>query len=80
MWHAYHIAVQIEAGAVDHTPALYMIDARGDLAKVYLIELAYAGVHQQAQILAQAASSLLLGHPAVQSKLSYERVASISPG
>ncbi len=79
VWHAYHIDVQIEAGAIDHTPALYMIDERGNLSKVYLIELAYAGIHQQAQILAQAASSLLPGHPAVQSKLSYERIESISP-
>jgi cytochrome oxidase Cu insertion factor (SCO1/SenC/PrrC family)/thiol-disulfide isomerase/thioredoxin len=79
VWHAYHIAVQIERDAIDHTPALYIIDARGNLAKVYLIEMAYAGVRQQAQILAQALSSLIPGHPAVHSSLSYARVASLSP-
>jgi cytochrome oxidase Cu insertion factor (SCO1/SenC/PrrC family)/thiol-disulfide isomerase/thioredoxin len=80
VWRAYHIGVQIEQGAVDHTAALYMIDPRGNLARVYLIEMAYAGIRQQAQILAQAASSMLPGHPAVQSSLSYQRVKSLSPG
>jgi cytochrome oxidase Cu insertion factor (SCO1/SenC/PrrC family)/thiol-disulfide isomerase/thioredoxin len=79
VWRAYHIGVQIERGAIDHTPALYIIDARGNLAKVYLIELAYAGVRQQAQILAQALSSLLPSHPRVRSSLSYARIASLSP-
>jgi cytochrome oxidase Cu insertion factor (SCO1/SenC/PrrC family)/thiol-disulfide isomerase/thioredoxin len=79
VWRAYHIQVQIEQGAVDHTPALYMIDTHGNLARVYLIEMAYAGIHQQAQILAQAVSSLLPSHPAVQSNLSYQRVQSLSP-
>jgi cytochrome oxidase Cu insertion factor (SCO1/SenC/PrrC family)/thiol-disulfide isomerase/thioredoxin len=79
VWHRYHVAVQIEQGAIDHTPALYIIDARGDLAKVYLIELAYAGIHQQAQILAHAISGLLPGHPAVRSDISYARIASLSP-
>ena len=79
VWHAYHIDVQIERGAIDHTPALYLIDAHGNFARVYLTELAYAGVPQQAQILAHDLSNLLPGHPAVSSHLSYARVASISP-
>jgi cytochrome oxidase Cu insertion factor (SCO1/SenC/PrrC family)/thiol-disulfide isomerase/thioredoxin len=79
VWRAYHIEVQIEQGAVDHTPALYLIDANGNLAKVYLIEMAYAGIAQQAQILARAVSGLLPSHPTVHSTLSYERIPSVSP-
>jgi cytochrome oxidase Cu insertion factor (SCO1/SenC/PrrC family)/thiol-disulfide isomerase/thioredoxin len=79
VWHAYHIGVQIERGAIDHTPALYLIDGRGNFSRVYLTELAYAGVPQQAQILAHDLSNLLPGRPTVSSHLSYARVASISP-
>jgi cytochrome oxidase Cu insertion factor (SCO1/SenC/PrrC family)/thiol-disulfide isomerase/thioredoxin len=77
-WHAYHVEVQIEQGAIDHTPALYVIGPTGTLARVYLVELAYASIHQQAQILAEAASRLLPGHPAVHSHLSYARIASLA--
>jgi cytochrome oxidase Cu insertion factor (SCO1/SenC/PrrC family)/thiol-disulfide isomerase/thioredoxin len=79
VWHAYHIGVQIERGAIDHTPALYLIDAHGNFSRVYLTELAYAGVPQQAQILAHDLSNVLPGHPAVSSHLSYARVTSVSP-
>ena len=79
VWADYHIGVQIEQGQIDHTPALYLIDANGKLARVFLTELAYAGVPQQAQILARALSNLLPGHPEVHSDLSYEHVASITP-
>ena len=80
VWSAYHIAVQIEAGQIDHTPALYVIDPQGRLAKLYLTEMAYAGIDQQAQILAREISSLLPGHPDVHSDLSYARIPTIDPG
>jgi cytochrome oxidase Cu insertion factor (SCO1/SenC/PrrC family) len=62
-WSAYHIAVQIESGQIDHTPALYVIDAAGKLRKVYLTQMAYDSIGQSAQILAQEVSSLLPSHP-----------------
>ncbi|HXB66255.1 MAG TPA: redoxin domain-containing protein [Solirubrobacteraceae bacterium] len=80
VWSAYHIAVQIEAGQIDHTPALYLIDQRGRLAKLYVTEMAYAGIDQQAQILAREISNLLPGHPGVHSDLSYTRIPAIDPG
>jgi cytochrome oxidase Cu insertion factor (SCO1/SenC/PrrC family)/thiol-disulfide isomerase/thioredoxin len=79
VWRAYHIAVQIERGQIDHTPALYVIAPNGRLARVYQTELAYAGIEQQAQLLAQEASSLLPGHPPVRSSLSYATIEPISP-
>ncbi|MGH2832737.1 MAG: redoxin domain-containing protein [Solirubrobacteraceae bacterium] len=79
VWSAYHISVQIEAGEIDHTPALYVIDPQGHLAKLYLTEMAYTGIQQQAQVLAREISSLLPGHPAVRSQLSYARIPAINP-
>jgi cytochrome oxidase Cu insertion factor (SCO1/SenC/PrrC family)/thiol-disulfide isomerase/thioredoxin len=79
VWGAYHIAVQIEAGEIDHTPALYVINARGRLAKLYVTEMAYAGVEQQAQLIAGELSRLLPGHPPVRSQLPYTRIPPIAP-
>ena len=41
MWSAYHIAVQIEKGQIDHTPALFVIDQQGREQKLYLTQMAY---------------------------------------
>ena len=57
-----------------------MIDAHGRLAKLYVTEMGYAGIDQQAQILAREISSLLPGHPGVHSDLSYARIPAIGPG
>ncbi len=78
-WRAYHVYVQIEAGQIDHTPALYVIDQRGQERKLYLTTMAYASVGQAAQILAQEASSLLPGHPALTSQRSLAYLSGISP-
>ncbi len=56
-----------------------MIDPRGRKAKVYMTQMSYAAVGQLAQVLAQEASSLLPGHPKVDSELSYARIPPISP-
>jgi cytochrome oxidase Cu insertion factor (SCO1/SenC/PrrC family) len=53
VWSAYHIAVQIEQGQIDHTPAPYVIDQRGREQKLYLTTMAYSSVTQSAQVLAQ---------------------------
>jgi len=79
VWSAYHIAVEIEQGQVDHTPALFVIDPRGRLAKVYLTQMSYSSIDQQGQLLAREASSLLPGHPQVRSRLSYTQIPLISP-
>lgn len=79
VWSAYHVSVQIQAGEIDHTPALYVIDPQGHLAKLYLTEMTYTGIQQQAQILAQEISSLLPEHPAVRSQFSYARIPAIKP-
>ena len=79
VWSAYHIEAQVDAGQIDHTPALYVIDRRGRLAKLYLTSMAYASLTQQAQILAREIASLLPSHPAVHSGVSYDTVSTYGP-
>jgi cytochrome oxidase Cu insertion factor (SCO1/SenC/PrrC family) len=78
-WSGYHIAVQIEQGQVDHTPALYVIDQRGRLQKVYLTAMAYSSVGQSAQVLAQEISGLLPGHPKLASQQSLATIIPQAP-
>jgi cytochrome oxidase Cu insertion factor (SCO1/SenC/PrrC family) len=46
VWKAYNIYVQIQSGQVDHTPALFVINQRGQEEEVYLTTMAYARVGQ----------------------------------
>jgi cytochrome oxidase Cu insertion factor (SCO1/SenC/PrrC family)/thiol-disulfide isomerase/thioredoxin len=79
VWKAYKIDVAIEQGQIDHTPALFMIDPRGRLAKLYLTQQSYAAVPQLGQLLAQEASRLLPEHPRVRSRLSYTVISGRAP-
>jgi cytochrome oxidase Cu insertion factor (SCO1/SenC/PrrC family)/thiol-disulfide isomerase/thioredoxin len=79
LWKAYGIDAEILRGQIDHTPALYAIDPAGRLRRVYLTQMSYASVPQLGLLLAHEASSLLPGHPAVRSTLSYSAVPPISP-
>jgi cytochrome oxidase Cu insertion factor (SCO1/SenC/PrrC family)/thiol-disulfide isomerase/thioredoxin len=78
VWKAYKIDVAIEQGEVDHTPALFVVDPEGRLARLYLTQQSYAAVGQLGQLLAQEASSLLPGHPRVHSDLSYAEVPGVA--
>ncbi|HEX3615047.1 MAG TPA: redoxin domain-containing protein [Solirubrobacteraceae bacterium] len=79
VWHSYHVDVQIEAGQIDHTPALFVISPQGKLERLYLTQMSYSSITQEAQILAREASRLLPGHPVVHSRLSYKQVKTITP-
>ncbi len=79
VWREYGIAAQVSRGEIDHTPALYAIDPQGRLRKLYLVQMAYTGVQQQAQLLAREAASLLPGHPAVRSSGPAAPVAPVPP-
>ena len=78
-WKAYHIAVQIDAGQIDHTPALYVISQQGKLQKVYLTQMAYSSVTQSAQVLATEAAALLPGHPKLASQQSLATIPGQGP-
>jgi len=79
VWKAYDIAVQIEAGQIDHTPALYVIDQQGRLQKIYLTQMAYSSITQSAQVLATEVSSLLPSHPKLSSFESLATIPAQSP-
>ena len=76
VWKAYNIEVAIEAGQIDHTPALYVINQQGILEKLYLTTMAYSSVTQSAQVLATEVSGLLPSHPKLS---SIESLATIAP-
>jgi len=79
VWKAYHVYVQIQAGQIDHTPALFIIDQRGREQEVYLTTMAYASIGQAAQILAGEAASLLPGHPKLASQRSLAYIRGLAP-
>jgi cytochrome oxidase Cu insertion factor (SCO1/SenC/PrrC family) len=79
IWGAYGIAVQIEAGQIDHTPALYVIDQQGRERKLYLTQMAYSSVGQSAQVLADEIATLLPGHPHVASQQSLASITVQGP-
>jgi cytochrome oxidase Cu insertion factor (SCO1/SenC/PrrC family) len=79
IWSKYHIAVQIESGQIDHTPALYVIDQQGREQKLYLTQMAYSSVGQSAVVLADEISTLLPGHPKVASQESLASIAVQGP-
>ena len=79
VWKSYNIAVQIESGEIDHTPALYVIDTQGREQKLYLTQMAYSSITQSAQVLAAEISSLLPGHPKLSSLGSLAAVAGQTP-
>jgi cytochrome oxidase Cu insertion factor (SCO1/SenC/PrrC family) len=79
VWKAYSIGVDISQGQIDHEPAIFVISPQGKLARLYLTQMAYSAIPQLGQLLAREAASLLPGHPAVQSHLSYAQVSGISP-
>jgi cytochrome oxidase Cu insertion factor (SCO1/SenC/PrrC family) len=79
VWKHYGIDVQITQGQIDHTPALYIIDARGREQKIYLTSMAYDSITQAAQVMAQETSSLLPGHPPLASTQSLAYISGLSP-
>ena len=78
-WKAYGIAVQIEQGAIAHTPALLVIGPQGRERKIYLTQMNYASITQAGQVLAQEAASLLPGHPPLTSQQSLSYISGLSP-
>jgi cytochrome oxidase Cu insertion factor (SCO1/SenC/PrrC family) len=79
VWSDYNIAVQIESGQIDHTPALFVIDQQGRLQKLYLTQMAYSSVTQSAQVLATEVASLLPGHPKLSSLQSLGAISAQTP-
>ena len=78
-WRAFNIYAKIDAGQVDHTPALYVIDAQGREQKVYLTTMAYSSITQSAQVVAQEVAGLLPGHPVLAHSQSLAYISGQTP-
>jgi cytochrome oxidase Cu insertion factor (SCO1/SenC/PrrC family) len=79
VWKNYNVEVQVVDGDIDHTPAVYVIDAHGDLAKLYLTQMAYSSVTQSAQVIAGEAAALLPSHPKLSSIESLAAIPTQTP-
>jgi cytochrome oxidase Cu insertion factor (SCO1/SenC/PrrC family) len=79
VWRAYHVYVAASHGNIDHEPAVYLIDAQGRERTLYLTQMAYASVAQQAELMASGLSRLLPGHPAVHHAVPMTLARSIKP-
>ena len=79
VWSAYHIAVQIMEGQIDHTPAVYIIDTGDREQKIYLTQMNYASITQAGEVMAQEVSSLLPGHPGLARTQSLAHIAGVGP-
>ena len=78
-WKAFSIYARIDSGQVDHTPALYVIDAQGREQKVYLTTMAYSSITQSAQVVAQEVAGLLPGHPVLARSQSLAYITGQTP-
>ncbi len=67
IWRAYDVYVAVVKGAIDHTPGVYIINAQGQEQKLFLTQMAYAGMGQQAEVFAQEIARNL-PHPTKKSK------------
>lgn len=72
IWKAYDVYVAVVKGAIDHTPGVYIINPQGQEKKLYLTQMAYAGMGQQAEVFAQEIARNL-PHPTKTSKAILHR-------
>lgn len=79
VWRAYGIEAAVVKGAIDHTPATYVIDSRGRFSRLYLTQMAYSGVDQLGYELAQSIGALLPGHPRPRGGQPLGRVSLLGP-
>ncbi len=79
VWRAYHVYVAASHGNIDHEPAVYLIDAQGRERTLYLTQMAYASVTQQAQLIARGLSALLPGRPALHGTVPLALARGIGP-
>jgi cytochrome oxidase Cu insertion factor (SCO1/SenC/PrrC family) len=79
VWRDYHVYVAASHADIDHEPAIYLIDPDGKERILYLTQMAYASVEQQAELIAGGLSQVLPGHPAVHGGVSMALATSIGP-
>jgi cytochrome oxidase Cu insertion factor (SCO1/SenC/PrrC family) len=63
VWRVYGIEAAVVNGAIDHTPATYVIDSRGRFSRLFLTSMSYSSVDQLGYEMAQSLAALLPGEP-----------------
>jgi cytochrome oxidase Cu insertion factor (SCO1/SenC/PrrC family) len=63
VWKKYAIAAAVMNGAIDHTPATYVIDPRGRESRLFLTSMSYSSVDALGYEMAQSMAALIPGHP-----------------
>ena len=61
VWHEYGIAAAVENGAIDHTPATYVLDSRGRFSRLFLTSMSYSSVDLLGYEMARSMAALLPG-------------------
>ncbi len=79
VWHQYNVYVAAVHGNIDHEPAVYVIGPRGGERTLFLTQMAYASVTQQAQLLANSVATLLPGRPKVPQLASLRTIPGTPP-
>jgi cytochrome oxidase Cu insertion factor (SCO1/SenC/PrrC family) len=79
VWKAYGIEAAVVRGAIDHTPATYILDARGRESRLFMTQMAYSSVPQLAEELARSVAALLPGRPTVRDTTSLAAISLLGP-
>jgi cytochrome oxidase Cu insertion factor (SCO1/SenC/PrrC family) len=79
VWRAYGIEAAVVKGAIDHTPATYVIDSRGRFSRLYMTQMAYSSVGQLGDELARSIAALLPGHPRLHGGGSLGSISLLGP-
>jgi hypothetical protein len=79
VWRTYHVYVAASHNNIDHQPAVYVIDQHGTERTLYLTQMAYAGVGQQADLIASGIAQLLPGHPTPHGLVPLKLAKAVGP-
>jgi cytochrome oxidase Cu insertion factor (SCO1/SenC/PrrC family) len=79
VWKSYAIYAAVIKGAIDHTPATYVIDPQGRETRLFVSAMSYSSVPQLAEVLARGIAADLPGHPQVRSSVSLATIKLIGP-
>jgi protein SCO1/2 len=79
VWTSYGIAAAVVHGAIDHTPATYIIDPQGRERRLFISAMSYSSVPQLAEVMARGIAAALPGHPTVRHSVSLAPIKLFGP-
>lgn len=79
VWRSYGIEAAVVQGAIDHTPATYVIDSRGRYSRLFVTSMSYSSVDELGYEIAQSMSALLPGHPRVHGAAPLGAIGLLGP-